>query len=212
MTAGLENRDERVSARAEIALPGVTETRWGYVVIAGGAVSRSAGAFERAAWIGGLALLSAVGALWLVLPLLGFFDLGVLVAPSGGLAVAGLALCWLAERGFLEEVQVDLEARSLRCTLSNARGGLRIRREVAFDEVGSVFVQRAERPGQPSKLFVRVGTGDDLIEVARGREAVLTVLQARMARDLQGSSLRKANPGRRMRRRRGLARPLTHAA
>ncbi|MRH19420.1 hypothetical protein [Rhodovulum strictum] len=212
MTTGPEIRDEALSDCARAVLPGVTETRWGYVVTAGGDVSRNAAAIELAAGIGGLTLFAMAGGLWLVPPLIGF-GLSMQLALGGGLSlVAGVALIRIAERGLLEEVQVDLEARALRCTLSNARGALRIRREVAFDEIGSVFVQRAERPGVPSKLFVRVGTGDDLIEAARGREAVLSALQSRMARDFQGSSLRKVNLGRRARGRRGLARPLSHAA
>lgn len=212
MIAGHRDDSGAAAAGDEPALQGVTETAWGYVVAAGGTLSRNAAAIERAAWLAALALFALAGGHWLVPVVHGLLGLGTQIALSVALGLVGLALSWLADRGLLEEVQVDLEARTLRWTLGNARGGLRILREVGFDEIGSVFVHRAEGPGQPARLCVRVGRGDEQIELARGREPWLIAIQQRLARDLQGSSLRKVNPGRRGRRRRGLARPLSHAA
>lgn len=135
------------------------------------------------------------------------------LALSVVLALAGAALGWVFERGLLEEVQVDLEMRVLRVTVSNARGAMRIRREAGFDEIGSLFVRRSERRGVPARLYARVGeSGDDLIEITRGPVQALSALQTRLSRDMQGSGLRKVAARRRPRGRRGLARPLPQAA
>ncbi|TCO70926.1 hypothetical protein [Rhodovulum euryhalinum] len=212
MTADRDIPGERPTLRREVARAEVTETGWGYVVAADGAFHRKAVVIERGAWAGAFACFALAGVHWLVPPLYPVLGLGGQLAVSGALAFAGLGLSWLADRGLLEEVHVDLEVRALRCMRSNARGVLRILREVGFDEIGSVFVLRAEGAGRAARLFVRVGTGNDLIEVTRGREVALGVLQQRMASDFHGSSLRKTSPGRRGKRGRGLARPLSHAA
>lgn len=201
-----------LAARAQSGLE-ITEAGWGYVVVAGDLGPRAAAARERVAGLAGLGCLALAGAQWLAPGVHALVGLAGQIGLSTLLTLAGAGLCLVFERGLLREVQVDLELRVLRGTQSNARGAVRIWREVGFDDIGSLFVRRAERPGVPARLCARVGeSGSDLIEIARGSAAALSALQARLSRDMQGSGLRKVAPGRRPRGRRGLARPLPRVA
>lgn len=100
------------------------------------------------------------------------------------LLTGGIAYLWISARGMRHQANFDLEARQLDYVVRNRLDGYRVLRSVSFDEIGAVFVKRPARPGQPARLYVRVGTGEDLIEVARGSEDELHRLQLRLTRDL----------------------------
>jgi len=180
--------DFGVTHDAGIHWVSVTDTYWGYVVRSETNWSTRARLVERVSAAAGVALMSLAFSNWLAPGLLKVANIQAPpAASSAGMAVAGLALLWVAGRGLSRELHVDLTMRSLRQVVRNRNGRTRIDRVVPFHEIESAFVRRAAMPGAAARLYLRLKDGGKLLHVASGRQATLEVLNKRMSQDLKPS-------------------------
>ncbi|MEZ5769988.1 MAG: hypothetical protein R3D80_21805, partial [Paracoccaceae bacterium] len=149
----------------------VRSTDVGYVVKTETPLGDRAVLIERVSAIAGMALV--------VLAVAGLYagrayqieGLGTGPMVAGAvLLTGGIAYLWISARGMRHQANFDLEARKLDYVVRNRLDGFRVLRSVSFDEIEAAFVKRPARPGQPAVLYVRIGAGEDLIEVARGSE------------------------------------------
>jgi len=106
------------------------------------------------------------------------------MATGAVLLTGGIAYLWISARGMRHQVNFDLDNRELSYVVRNRLDSYRALRTVSFDEIKAAFVQRPGAANAPAKLFVRIGDGDDLIEVARGTQADLEELHAKLSHDL----------------------------
>ncbi|MBN2906121.1 MAG: hypothetical protein JXJ18_05390 [Rhodobacteraceae bacterium] len=184
-----------VTSFGAMPLVNVCETSWGYVVRSDTAITDRAVLIERVAGIAGATFLVIAAGQWFFPPVQAAVgEPARQMLASIGMALSGLVFLWIAARGLGQEVQVDLERLCLRSAVCNRHGRSRVHRAVGFDEIGSAFVKRSKTAGVVAKLYVRVGEGNDLIEVARGREATLTALHYRLSRDLHAAVLLQDRP------------------
>jgi hypothetical protein len=100
------------------------------------------------------------------------------------LLTGGIAYLWISARGMRHQAKFDLEKREMDYVVRNRLNGCRTLRSVGFDDIKAAFIKRPSGPGKPALLYVRVGEGEDLIEVARGSEDALKKLHARLSHDL----------------------------
>ena len=100
------------------------------------------------------------------------------------LLTGGIAYVWISARGMRHQAKFDLEKREMNYVVRNRLDGCRTLRSVSFDEIKAAFIKRPSEPGKPALLYVRIGDGEDLIEVARGSEDALKELHARLSHDL----------------------------
>lgn len=140
---------------------------------------------ERVAAIAGLALVAMALAGLYVGRAYSMHGLGNSHLIAGAvLLTGGVAYLWISARGMRHQTSFDLAKRELHYVARNRLGTTRSLRSVSFDEITESFITSAAAADQPAKLFVRVGPGDDLIEVARGSEDELDLLRDRIERDL----------------------------
>ncbi len=100
------------------------------------------------------------------------------------LLTGGIAYVWISARGMRHQAQFDLEKREMKYVVHNRLDGCRTLRLVSFDQINAAFIKRPSEPGKPALLYVRIGEGEDLIEVARGSEEDLEALHTRLSHDL----------------------------
>lgn len=100
------------------------------------------------------------------------------------LLTGGVAYLWISARGMRHQANFDLTKRELHYVVRNRLNTTRVLRTVGLEQITETFIESAAAPGMPAKFFVRVGPGDDLIEVARGTEDELDDLRDRIERDL----------------------------
>jgi len=105
------------------------------------------------------------------------------LAAGAVLLTGGIAYLWISIRGMRHQAEFDLETRQMHYLVRNRMNGTRVLKTVGFDEITSAFIDRPSKPGTAARLFVRVGE-TDLIEVARGAQADLEELHARLSHDL----------------------------
>ena len=186
MTAQLGAFEQGVTRVSEAAKgPRVFQTYWGYVVTEGDQAQSRGRAFERVGKMIGFACVLAAMGLWLLPGALTGPDLVVMkLALTVGLMMAGAVLIWSAGAGFNDEVQVDLVRKELRVGQRNISGDFRLSAQVGFRDVGSVFLMRSKKRGEPARLFLRIGNSDQALEVASGRAEFLEPLRERLARDI----------------------------
>jgi len=163
----------------------LNETQDGYEVRTESPITDRAILIERMCVLAGLATI--LGALTGILAakahsLPGFAESQM--ASGGIILTGGVAFLWIAIRGMRHQVNFDLVQRVVRLVSRNHTGAGRTLRTIGFDQITSAFITRPSGPGRPARLFIRVGNGDDLIEVARGNEAELRTLHDRIRRDL----------------------------
>ena len=140
---------------------------------------------ERVAAIAGLALVTLALAGLYVGRAYNLHGLGTGHMVAGAvLLTGGVAYLWISARGMRHQSNFDLNKRELHYVVRNRLNTMRVLRTVAFDDIKEAFIQPALDPAKPAKLFVRIGDADDLIEVARGTQADLEEVHARLGQDL----------------------------
>lgn len=163
----------------------LTDTNWGYIITqanSGKATKLLATLLGR--FIGGL-LLTAAAVLWLAPDsMVGADVLSIKLAATLLFTIIGAYLIWVGRAGLQPEVQVDLIKREVRRGHRSLRGGFVQVTRLGFDDVGSIFIQRSHEAGRVSRLFLRVGQGDEALEITRGAMLPLERLRDRLAHDL----------------------------
>lgn len=140
---------------------------------------------ERVAAIAGLALVALALAGLYVGRSYSVHGLGGAHMVAGAvLLTGGVAFLWISARGMRHQTSFDLSKRELHYDVRNRLGTTRALRSVSFDQITESFIISADSADLPAKLYVRIGPGDDLIEVARGSEEELDLLRDRIERDL----------------------------
>jgi hypothetical protein len=163
----------------------VSRTRLGYTVRQIGQTAERATLVERLSALSGLALMAlALGDLFFPQTQVIQDQRATLMAISAAVMTAGVAFLWIAIRGLRYEVKFDLDGRKMHYMACNHLGGRRVLRTLDFDEIGSAFVRRAIGSGELSRLYVRVGDSEDVIEVARGGDTELKNLHSQLSKDL----------------------------
>jgi hypothetical protein len=171
------------------------DTYWGYVITNDTAARRRAVLVEVLSISFGVFLMMAAVGQW-ALP---GSSTGVeMWAMKGAISVVfgilGAILFWYGQRGLAYEVQVDVVKREARTVLRNRRGITHVLDAVPFSQVGSAFVNRARTPFGASRLYMRLGESQTLIEVASGTESELNLLHTKLSRDMAGASTVPARP------------------
>jgi len=190
MTAQLGAFEQGVTRVSEAARgPRVFQTYWGYVVTEGDRAQNRGHVFERLGKLVGLACLMASIGLW-VLPgtLFGPDVIVMKLALTVGLLMCGAVMVWSARSGFNDEMQVDLVRKELRLGQRNISGDYRLSAQVGFADIGSVFLMRSKKRGEPTRLFLRIGNSDQALEVAEGRAQQLEDLKDRLTRDISNAA------------------------
>lgn len=178
---------ENVTSQRNATVPQIVVqgTDVGYDVLTRTPFGDRAVLIERVAAITGLALLA--------LAVIGLYvgkgyhvqGLGAGHMVAGAvLLTGGMAYLWIAARGMRHQANFDLTRRELHYVVRNRLNTMRVLRTVKLEQITETFIETARDPGKPAKLFVRIGPGDDLIEVARGTEDELDELRDRIERDL----------------------------
>ncbi|WP_300516727.1 hypothetical protein [Aliiroseovarius sp.] len=197
MTAQLGTFQQGVTRVSDVARgPRVLQTHWGYTVIESDRARARGMALERGGkLLGAVCMLTAFG-FW-VLPgtVVGNDTLTMKLALSVSLLFSGLLLIWSARSGYNNEVQIDLARKEMRIGLRNIAGDYQVSAALDFAQIGSVYLMRSKKPGEPARLFLRVGNSDRAVEVADGRVEMLEPLRERLAHDIshaiRGEMLRK---------------------
>lgn len=199
MTAQLGQFEQGVLRVSEAAKgPRVFQTYWGYTVSEGDQAQSRGRLMERLGRLFGVAAVMAALGLWGLPGSLQGADVAVMkLGLTVGLMLVGAVLIWSAKSGFNDEMQVDLVRRELRIGQRNAAGDYRLNMMLGFAEVGSVFLMRTKKRGEPARLFLRIGDSDQALEIAQGRAEYLEPLKARLTRDIakalgDGGELRTA--------------------
>jgi hypothetical protein len=139
----------------------------------------------------GLTMVLSAGALWL-LPEVVFRGDALLMklAMTAGFLSTGLALYWYANRGFSEEVQIDVLHREIRLASRNSRDSARMQRRIAMRDVESCFIRR--NGGGQSQLCLRIRGVRQPLSILKAPEADLAVIHGRLVRDMRAPKERVA--------------------
>lgn len=165
------------------------DTYWGYVITNDTPARRRAVLVEvLSVTMGVLLMMAAVGQWALPGSASGVEMWAMKGAISLVFGILGAVLFWYGRRGLAYEVQIDVVKREARTVLRNRRGITHVLDAVPFGQVGSAFVNRARTPFGVSRLFMRLGESQNLIEVASGDESALNLLHSRLSRDMAGAS------------------------
>ncbi|MGH1329704.1 MAG: hypothetical protein ACRBBK_02380 [Paracoccaceae bacterium] len=182
-------------AQKGLAALHLRDTYWGYVITNDTPARRRAVLVEVVSITMGVFLLLAALGQW-ALP--GSSSGIEMWAMKGAISVVfgivGAVLVWYGQRGLAYEVQIDVVKREARTVLRNRRGITHVLDAVPFSQVGSAFVNRARTPFGASRLYMRLGQSQTLIELASGSESELNQLHAKLSRDMAGASTVPARP------------------
>lgn len=168
------------------------ETYWGYIIRNQASDRTLAILMQWGAAVLGASLLLATLGLWALPGSSVSADvIGFKIGLSTMMAVIGMTLIWFASHGTYYEVQVDLARHELREAMRNNRGHARVHSRIRFEDIDAVFIERSVDDAAKSRLLVRLAASSKAIEVARDYEENLTHLNARMRRDILGTSAAK---------------------
>ncbi len=174
---------ENVTSMRNAAVPQVVVqgTDVGYDVRTEAPFGDRAVLIERVSAISGLAMVAvALAGIYVGRA----YNIEGIMATGAVLLTGGIAYLWISARGMRHQAQFDLEKRELSYVVRNRLNSCRVLRSVSFDDIRAAYIERASATDKPAKLFVRIGDGDDLIEVARGSQAELDELHRRLSHDL----------------------------
>jgi hypothetical protein len=164
--------------------PHIYTTHWGYALRHdtqhqnAGRIAAMGGRF-----FGAILLMAAAG-LWIMPDALMTADVFAMkLAAMVMFAVFGSWLVWAGRRATGFEYEVDTSRSELRVGARDFRGEFQLKGVLAFAEIASVYLLRSKDHSQPTRLYLRVGRGDEALEIASGAEARLEALRDRLARD-----------------------------
>lgn len=180
---------------ASESCPQLGITHWGYVLTrsADGAAARRVGAIGGR-FFGAILLFAAAG-LW-VMPdaMLGAEVFAMKLAAMVMFTVFGGWLFWAGQQATDLEYQVDTSRGELRVVSRDLRGNSHLKGTLDFSDIASVYLLRSKDHSLPTRLFLRVGAGDQALEVASGSQAALEALRDRLIRDLAPGAQRPQRP------------------
>ena len=165
--------------------PLVETTPWGYVLRDGASGARAGLIAATGGRFLGAILLMAAAGLWIMPDAL--YGAEVFAMKLGAMVmftIFGGWFAWAGQRGTSLVCQVDTSRGELRVGSDDLRGTFQLKGQLLFAEITSVFLVRSKDHDRPTRLFIRVGEGNDALELAQGGEARLEALRARLARDL----------------------------
>lgn len=161
------------------------ETRpWGYTFGIDRAMDTARGLGPIAARFGGAILFLAGIGLWLMPDAIHGSEVYTMkMMAMIVFTLVGGVLVWSGRKKPGLEVQVDMGRRELRLGGRNIYNEFRLYDLLRFDEVRSIYLLRAN--GRvPARLYLRLNDGSTGIEVARGTQAEMEHLRARLFADL----------------------------
>jgi hypothetical protein len=164
----------------------IEETFWGYVVGPGQRAILRADKGEGLAAICSMVFLILAFALWLApgvqtTPVVLSFKIAITVV----FFVLAAKLYLMAKRGFLSEVQVDLNENELRVVRRN-RGNESVTLEsYKFREIGTVYVERASGAFMLHHLYVKPIRSNRPVLVASGPERVLAEMRQKLRGEIR---------------------------
>ncbi|GKY89480.1 hypothetical protein [Sinisalibacter aestuarii] len=165
--------------------PFVVSTESGYAIRAGAPRQGARAVLASGARFAGTFLLIAAAGLLIVPD--GDASNGLVSMKLAALvmfAVTGILLLNVGAEGDYPELHVDTVAGQIQIGRRHLRGDFDPRVTLDFADVSSVYLLRSKDHSRPARLFLRIGGGDDAIEVASGREASLDHLRTMLVRDL----------------------------
>ncbi|TYB81288.1 hypothetical protein [Maritimibacter fusiformis] len=186
MSASAAEFDLRPSARRDKHALAVDNTHWGYSIrdaatkSVTGMLVASSGRF-----IGAILLMAAAG-LW-IMPdaLLTPEVLGMKLGAMVMFTILGGYIFWVGRTCTPGEFQFDTTRNEVRIGTRAVNGAFREKGVLNFGDISSVFLLRSKEQRNATRLFLRVGTGNDALEIATGKQDELERLRDRITRDLQ---------------------------
>lgn len=167
----------------------IDDTYWG-CIIRSYAGTHSASHIIR--WLSGfvgLALVFAALGFWVLPGSLLSADIMVMkFASSASLCMSGFLFLWFSSQQTRREVHIDRARGELREALRNSRGNAFMLRRYAFEDIGSVFLERSTRQKSVARLLLRYKNTSQVIVIATADEKKLTELRDRLAHDILGVS------------------------
>jgi len=182
-------RVERPKTLAGVLLE---DTSWGYIIERKRTGVTANEIIVAGAWALGIALLvSAFG--MLVSPV--GYDSTETIVMKGGLALLvaaiGVRLVWYSSRGTETELQVDLTLGEVRQVVRNKVGKPTLLSKYAFEDIGSVFIDRRKGLRSNGVLLLRYKNTTKLIQAAIGPVLGLEAMRDRLGRDFLEYRLRQ---------------------
>jgi hypothetical protein len=175
--------------------PMVETTSWGYVIHdndSDGCVGKMTAIAGR--FFGGLLLAAAAG-LW-IMPdsLLGPDVFAMKLGAMVMFTIFGGWLVWVGRNCTRLEYQVNLQRGEVTVGARDIRGNFRLKGVLAFADVASVYLLRSKDHSQPTRLFLRIGRGDEALEIASGDETLLEALRDRLTHDFAAAASPRPQP------------------
>jgi len=164
----------------------IDETFWGYVIGPGRGAVRRADKGEGLAAICSMIFMILAFALWLApgaqgSPLLLTFKIATTVV----FFFIAAKLYLMAKRGFLSEVQVDLNENELRVVRRN-RGNESVTLEsYPFRDIGKVYVEKASGAFMLHHLYAKPIRSSRPVLLATGPERVLEAMQLKLRNEIR---------------------------
>ena len=100
-------------------------------------------------------------------------------------SMVGIAIYTYAMRGHRIEIQFDPNAQELTLTKLDSRGGTRSRRVIPLRNVKSIYVLKAEAPGAPSKMRLKLYDSHDEITALRGSYEDVELAHRQLCRNIR---------------------------
>lgn len=135
----------------------------------------------------GLVMILSAGAVWL-LPnaAINGDPLIVKLAMTAAFMLTGLAIFSYGNRGFYNEIHINIARRELCLATRNAQGKTRITRRIPMREIESCFIRREKNTGAASQLYLRLRTHSQPLFLTKAPEQVLGAVHERLSRDIRG--------------------------
>ena len=186
MSASAAEFDLRPASRRTKHTLAVDSAPWGYAIRDAATDSLTGKLVASSGRFIGAALLMAAAALW-VMPdaLLTPEVLGMKLGAMVMFTILGGYIFWVGRTCTPGEFQIDTTLGEVRVGTRAVNGGFREKGALTFDEISSVFLLRSKECRSRARLFLRVGGGNDALEIATGRQDELERLRDRITRDLQ---------------------------
>jgi hypothetical protein len=186
MSASAAEFDLRPTTGRERHTLAVDPAPWGYIIRDAATKSLTGWLVASGGRFCGAILLMAAAGLW-VMPdaLLTPEVLGMKLGAMVMFTILGGYMIWAGRTCTPGEYQVDTLRREIRFGARALKGGFREKGQLPFDDITSVFLLRSKQQRHTTRLFLRVGTSREALEIATGNQHDLERLRDRMIRDLQ---------------------------
>jgi len=187
---------EAIMAQGEVrGGPRVEFTQWGYSLHSGNLHDSARHLASIAGRFFGAILLMAAAGLW-IMPdaAMGADIFAMKLGAMVMFTVLGGWLVWAGRHETKLEYEVDLTRAELRVGARDLRGIFHLKAVVPFGEVSSVYLLRSKDHRQPARLFLRLGRGDDALELISGPHSPMELLRDRLTQDMTRPAIRPTRP------------------